>query len=282
MSVDPVCGLEVRERRRRGGGAPRGRLYYFCSLEHERVFSADPAAFVDKVQAMALEGRGDGGGLGRPVRGRARGGVRGGCRHREHGDDHHHRGGARAAVGIGARGPGGRRPLHRHLARPQPGRARPRVPLAGRRLRRHDLHGQWADGAGDRQHPLQRHGGHLRRALRHVGRVRHRVRRGQADRRARGDRRHRRHDPPTGGGHRQGDGLPDRLRHRPGAVDRSHGRRVRRRPTSVGRRSSSTTTTRAVISDRRGEARHSGPRSTWDAGDGGTASNAAVSGRTAS
>ena len=55
MSVDPVCGLEIRERRAGAVALHRGRLYYFCSAEHERVFSADPGAFAGKVRAMALK-----------------------------------------------------------------------------------------------------------------------------------------------------------------------------------------------------------------------------------
>ncbi len=55
MSVDPVCGREVRERHAEAVAFYRGRLYYFCSEEHERRFSADPAAFADRVRAMALK-----------------------------------------------------------------------------------------------------------------------------------------------------------------------------------------------------------------------------------
>lgn len=55
MSVDPVCGLEVRERRAGAVAFHRGRLYYFCSLEHERAFSANPGEFADRVRAMALK-----------------------------------------------------------------------------------------------------------------------------------------------------------------------------------------------------------------------------------
>ena len=55
MSVDPVCGLEIRERDAGAVAFYRGRLYYFCSFEHERAFSADPAEFADRVRAMTLK-----------------------------------------------------------------------------------------------------------------------------------------------------------------------------------------------------------------------------------
>jgi uncharacterized protein (TIGR00725 family) len=55
VSIDPVCGLEIRERHAGAVAFYRGRLYYFCSVEHERAFSADPGEFADKVRAMALK-----------------------------------------------------------------------------------------------------------------------------------------------------------------------------------------------------------------------------------
>lgn len=55
MSIDPVCGADVRERHARAVAFHAGRLYYFCSVEHERTFSADPEAYAGKVRAMALK-----------------------------------------------------------------------------------------------------------------------------------------------------------------------------------------------------------------------------------
>ena len=40
---DPVCGVEVSAMNAGGQREYRGRIYYFCSREHQALFEVDPA-----------------------------------------------------------------------------------------------------------------------------------------------------------------------------------------------------------------------------------------------
>jgi len=44
--ADPVCGVTVNAMNSNGWREYRGRLYYFCSVEHRDEFDRNPAKYV--------------------------------------------------------------------------------------------------------------------------------------------------------------------------------------------------------------------------------------------
>lgn len=48
MSIDPVCGVAIRDREAAATAFHRGCLYVFCSTEHRDQFVIDPGAYVTK------------------------------------------------------------------------------------------------------------------------------------------------------------------------------------------------------------------------------------------
>jgi uncharacterized protein (TIGR00725 family) len=55
MARDPVCGREVKERMAAAASFYRGRIFYFCSLEHRDTFWQDPEAYAAKIPTMPLK-----------------------------------------------------------------------------------------------------------------------------------------------------------------------------------------------------------------------------------
>ncbi len=55
MTIDPVCGKTVTERDAVAAAFHRGRIYYFCSLDHRRRFDQDRDLYAGKVKAMPLK-----------------------------------------------------------------------------------------------------------------------------------------------------------------------------------------------------------------------------------
>jgi uncharacterized protein (TIGR00725 family) len=55
VTKDPVCGKPLNEREAAAAAFYRGRIYYFCSVEHRDVFNADPEQYASNVRAMALK-----------------------------------------------------------------------------------------------------------------------------------------------------------------------------------------------------------------------------------
>jgi len=46
MAVDPVCGMEVDERKPAGVSQVGGQTYYFCSTGCKAAFDKDPEKYV--------------------------------------------------------------------------------------------------------------------------------------------------------------------------------------------------------------------------------------------
>ncbi len=46
MARDPICGMEVDEKKAAGTSAYQGLTYYFCSLNCKREFDRNPVKYV--------------------------------------------------------------------------------------------------------------------------------------------------------------------------------------------------------------------------------------------
>lgn len=55
MTVDPVCGSQVRERTAQAATFYRGRIYYFCSKAHKEQFETDPDRYAETAANAALK-----------------------------------------------------------------------------------------------------------------------------------------------------------------------------------------------------------------------------------
>ena len=51
MSVDPVCGMKVDEKKAQFNTQFAGRNYSFCSQECKREFESDPDRYARKIVA---------------------------------------------------------------------------------------------------------------------------------------------------------------------------------------------------------------------------------------
>ncbi|HEY5901237.1 MAG TPA: YHS domain-containing protein [Anaerolineales bacterium] len=49
---DPVCGVEVNAMNCRGQWEHRGHIYYFCSVEHQKEFEANPEKYIHRETAV--------------------------------------------------------------------------------------------------------------------------------------------------------------------------------------------------------------------------------------
>ncbi|MCZ7661585.1 MAG: YHS domain-containing protein [Thermoleophilia bacterium] len=54
MTLDPVCGLELRERKAEAATFYKGRAFYFCSQEHRDAFEANPEGYASRVSSGPL------------------------------------------------------------------------------------------------------------------------------------------------------------------------------------------------------------------------------------
>ncbi len=46
MARDPVCGMEVEERKATGESEYKGKTYYFCALACKKAFDKDPEKYL--------------------------------------------------------------------------------------------------------------------------------------------------------------------------------------------------------------------------------------------
>jgi YHS domain-containing protein len=51
-NVDPVCGMEVRERDPQRSSENEWRIVYFCSRECKQAFDADPSQWSEVLRAQ--------------------------------------------------------------------------------------------------------------------------------------------------------------------------------------------------------------------------------------
>ena len=47
MAKDPVCGMEVDEKKAAAISVYRGKTYYFCTQACKRAFEKDPVKYVE-------------------------------------------------------------------------------------------------------------------------------------------------------------------------------------------------------------------------------------------
>jgi len=50
LSVDPVCGASVDEKRAAAKTSYAGQVYYFCSKDCQRAFEESPAKFIGQPE----------------------------------------------------------------------------------------------------------------------------------------------------------------------------------------------------------------------------------------
>lgn len=48
MAKDPVCGMDVDEKKAAATSQHQGRTYYFCARACKRAFEKDPAKYLKK------------------------------------------------------------------------------------------------------------------------------------------------------------------------------------------------------------------------------------------
>jgi Cu+-exporting ATPase len=53
MAKDPVCGMEVDEKKAAGKSEHKGQTYYFCSPGCKKSFDKDPEKYVGKKEEHA-------------------------------------------------------------------------------------------------------------------------------------------------------------------------------------------------------------------------------------
>ena len=51
MAKDPVCGMEVGEKRAAGTSEYHGRTYYFCSPGCKKAFDREPEKYLSQTSA---------------------------------------------------------------------------------------------------------------------------------------------------------------------------------------------------------------------------------------
>jgi YHS domain-containing protein len=50
MAKDPVCGMEVDEKKAAGKSEYQGQTYYFCSMGCKTTFDKEPQKYAGKAQ----------------------------------------------------------------------------------------------------------------------------------------------------------------------------------------------------------------------------------------
>ncbi len=48
MAKDPICGMEVNEKKAAGKSEYMGKTYYFCAPGCKKTFDANPAKYANK------------------------------------------------------------------------------------------------------------------------------------------------------------------------------------------------------------------------------------------
>ncbi|MFW6151208.1 MAG: YHS domain-containing protein [Chloroflexota bacterium] len=51
MAKDPVCGMEVNEKRAAATSQYKGKTYYFCAPGCKKAFDADPEKYLKSGEA---------------------------------------------------------------------------------------------------------------------------------------------------------------------------------------------------------------------------------------
>ncbi len=54
--TDPVCGMSIESEKAQASESYQGRSYYFCSVQCQRAFKANPAKFAAKTAEAAGHG----------------------------------------------------------------------------------------------------------------------------------------------------------------------------------------------------------------------------------
>ncbi|MDP2730604.1 MAG: YHS domain-containing protein [Dehalococcoidales bacterium] len=47
MAIDPVCGMEVDEKKAAATSEYEGKAYFFCSLGCKKTFDSDPKKYLE-------------------------------------------------------------------------------------------------------------------------------------------------------------------------------------------------------------------------------------------
>ncbi len=55
MQIDPVCGMEVDERRSKATSEYKGKTFYFCSQECREEFEADQESYLEDFPESDIE-----------------------------------------------------------------------------------------------------------------------------------------------------------------------------------------------------------------------------------
>ncbi len=53
MAKDPVCGMEVDEKKAAAKSEYKGKTYYFCALGCKKAFDANPTKYLEGGKEMA-------------------------------------------------------------------------------------------------------------------------------------------------------------------------------------------------------------------------------------
>ena len=51
MAKDPVCNMEVDEKKAAATSAYKGKTYYFCAVGCKKTFDANPEKYLNKAKA---------------------------------------------------------------------------------------------------------------------------------------------------------------------------------------------------------------------------------------
>ncbi len=51
MARDPVCSMEVDEKRAAATSTHKGKTYYFCAVGCKKTFDANPEKYLSKIKS---------------------------------------------------------------------------------------------------------------------------------------------------------------------------------------------------------------------------------------
>ncbi len=55
MQIDPVCGMEVEERKAKATSTYNGKTYFFCSPECQEEVETDPESYLEDIEDSDVE-----------------------------------------------------------------------------------------------------------------------------------------------------------------------------------------------------------------------------------
>ncbi len=56
MVIDPVCGMEVNEKKARFKSSYKGKTYYFCAAACKNTFDKKPEKYAKETEALSQSG----------------------------------------------------------------------------------------------------------------------------------------------------------------------------------------------------------------------------------